>query len=109
MAEKPPTSAAENVGSATAGTASGSAAQRPAAPEQNPAFRAMGLPRFRLPSRNWMIFFTVTGSFASAVIYDKWQTKRNRQKWCDLVSHLADEPLSTKTLPRRMTIYLAAP
>ncbi|KAI7184286.1 hypothetical protein D0869_01104 [Hortaea werneckii] len=109
MAEKAAASAAENVGSATAGTASGSAAQRPAAPEQNPAFRAMGLPRLRLPSRNWMIFLTVTGSFASAVIYDKWQTKRNRQKWCDLVSHLADEPLSTKTLPRRMTIYLAAP
>nr|POE47735.1 mitochondrial import inner membrane translocase subunit tim54 [Quercus suber] len=42
-------------------------------------------------------------------MYDKWQTRRNREKWCQLVSHIADEPLSTKSLPRRMTVYLAAP
>ena len=70
-----------------------------------------GLPRLRarLPSRNWMIFFTITGGFASAIFYDKYQTRRNRQKWCDLVSHLADEPVPTHQMPRRMTIYLSAP
>lgn len=56
-----------------------------------------------------MIFWTITGSFASAVIYDKWQTKRAKQKWCDLVSHMADEPLDTKSMLRRLTIYLGAP
>lgn len=56
-----------------------------------------------------MIFLGITGSFASAVIYDKWQTRRAREKWCKLVSHIAEEPLSTHTLPRRVTIYLAAP
>lgn len=56
-----------------------------------------------------MIFLSITGSFAGAVIYDKYQTKRMRQKWCNLVSHIADEPLDTKVAPRKITIYLSAP
>jgi import inner membrane translocase subunit TIM54 len=56
-----------------------------------------------------MIFWAVTGSIAGGVMYDKWQTKRIRQKWCDVVSHLANEPLDSKHMPRRVTIYLAAP
>ncbi|EME49839.1 hypothetical protein DOTSEDRAFT_68587 [Dothistroma septosporum NZE10] len=69
----------------------------------------MGLPRLRLPSRNWMIFWSVIGSFAGAVVYDKWQTKRMREKWCNMVAHIAKEPLDTKTAPRKVTIYLEAP
>lgn len=69
----------------------------------------LGLPRLRLPSRNWTIFLTIVGSFAGAVIYDKWQTRRVKDKWCKLVSHIAEEPLDTKSLPRRVTLYLAAP
>jgi len=69
----------------------------------------LGLPRLRLPSRNWTIFLTIVGSFAGAVIYDKWQTRRATDKWCKLVSHIAEEPLHTKSLPRRVTVYLAAP
>lgn len=72
-------------------------------------FYTAGLPRLRLPSRNWTIFWTLTGSFAGAVIYDKWQTKRMREKWCRLVAPIADEPLDAHTAPRRVTIYLAAP
>lgn len=56
-----------------------------------------------------MIFLGVTGSFFSAVYYDKYQTRRNREKWCKLVSHISEEHLDTKTLPRRVTIYLSAP
>lgn len=56
-----------------------------------------------------MIFWTITGSFASAVIYDKYQTKKMREKWCSMVAHIADETLDTKTLPRKVTIYLQAP
>lgn len=68
-----------------------------------------GLPRLRLPSRNWMIFLSVTGSIAGGIVYDKYQTRRVREKWCNLVSHIPDEPLSTHTMPRKMTVYLAAP
>lgn len=56
-----------------------------------------------------MIFLGVTGSFLGAVYYDKWQVKKNRQKWCDLVAHKSEESLDPHSLPRRLTIYLAAP
>jgi import inner membrane translocase subunit TIM54 len=56
-----------------------------------------------------MIFWAVTGTIAGGVIYDKYQTKRMREKWCNVVSHLANEPLDSKHMPRRVTIYLAAP
>lgn len=56
-----------------------------------------------------MIFLSITGSFASAVIYDKYQTKRIREKWCNLVSDIPNEHLDPKTMPRKVTVYLAAP
>lgn len=71
----------------------------------------MGLPnvRLRLPSRNWLIFLSITGSFSAAVIYDKREKKRVQRKWCKLVEPLAQEPLDPRSMPRRLTIYLEAP
>lgn len=70
-----------------------------------------GLPNFRLrlPSRNWMIFLTITGSFAGALMYDRREKRRAQQKWCDLVAHLAKEPLAVEQMRRKLTVYLAAP
>ncbi|CAL5874631.1 uncharacterized protein PFLUO_LOCUS8928 [Penicillium psychrofluorescens] len=86
---------------------------QPAAPPKpgNPAFRMMGMPnfRFRLPSRNWMIFFTITGSFAGTLMYDRREKRRAQQKWCELVAHLAKEPLPVEQMRRKLTVYLAAP
>lgn len=107
MAEHSTSSTASAAAASTTDGAAKGAAK--AASEQNPAFRRMGLPRLRLPSRNWSIFWTITGSFAAAVMYDKYQTKRTREKWVQLVAHVADEHLDIKTLPRRVTIYLQAP
>ena len=56
-----------------------------------------------------MIFLTITGSWTAAVVYDKQQTKKVRQKWCDLVAHIAQEPLPVNQMPRRLTIFLSAP
>ncbi|MCJ1401878.1 mitochondrial import inner membrane translocase subunit tim54 [Xylographa trunciseda] len=79
--------------------------------EGNPALRMMGLPRFRakLPSRNWLIFLAITGSFTTALLYDRNQKKKAQRKWCDLVSHLARETLPVTQLPRKFTIFLSAP
>ncbi|GAD94582.1 TIM complex componenet Tim54 [Paecilomyces variotii No. 5] len=87
------------------------AVPKPPPKPQNPALRMMGLPhiRFRLPSRNWMIFLTITGSFTGALIYDRREKKRAQQKWCNLVAHMANEPLPVDELRRRVTIFLAAP
>ncbi len=70
-----------------------------------------GLPnfRFKLPSRNWMIFLSITGSWTAALVYDRREKKRVQKKWSDLVSHLSQEPLPTSALRRRVTIYLSAP
>ncbi|KAI9719843.1 MAG: mitochondrial import inner membrane translocase subunit tim54 [Chrysothrix sp. TS-e1954] len=80
-------------------------------PKGNPAFRALGLPNFRLrlPSRNWLIFLSVTSSFAGALYYDRRQKRLTQRKWCNLVSHIAHEPLQASSMPRRVTIYLQAP
>ncbi|KAI9683829.1 MAG: mitochondrial import inner membrane translocase subunit tim54 [Trizodia sp. TS-e1964] len=80
-------------------------------PERNPALRILGIPnlKLKLPSRNWMIFLSVTSSIASLILYDKYQTRKIREKWCRAVSHLAEEPLGIKVMPRKLTIYLSAP
>ncbi|KAI9840040.1 MAG: hypothetical protein M1819_000232 [Sarea resinae] len=77
----------------------------------NPAFRAMGLPNFslKLPSRNWMIFISITSTFTGFLLYDRHQKKQTQKKWCTLVSHLADEPLPVSSMPRKLTVYLCAP
>lgn len=81
------------------------------APKQNPAFRMLGMPnfRFKLPSRNWLIFLSITGSFAAAITYDRQQKKAAQKKWCDLVSHIAQQPLAVNQMPRKLTIFLSAP
>ena len=56
-----------------------------------------------------MIFLSVTGSFAAAVTYDRRQKKAKQRKWCDLVAHIAQDPLPVNQMPRKLTIFLAAP
>ncbi|KAH9945851.1 inner membrane protein import complex subunit Tim54-domain-containing protein [Epithele typhae] len=58
-----------------------------------------------LPSRNWLIFLGVTGTVAGYYIYDRQQCKRIRQEYKDQVKDLADVPLGTKDLPRKVTVY----
>ena len=71
----------------------------------------LGMPniKFKLPSRNWLIFLSITGSFTAAVFYDRYHKKKAQRRWCSVVSHLAQEPLTPKELPRKITIFLSAP
>lgn len=63
----------------------------------------------KLPSRNWMIFWTITGSFTGAIIYDKRETRRAQRKWCKVVEHISQETLDTRTMPRKLTVFLESP
>ncbi|KAI4707713.1 hypothetical protein J4E89_007341 [Alternaria sp. Ai002NY15] len=94
-------------------SAAGEASAGPSKPQKppNPVWRMMGLPnfRFKLPSRNWMIFLSITGSWTAAVMYDRRQKKRIQKKWAKVVEHIAHEPLDVHQLPRRLTIFLSAP
>lgn len=80
-------------------------------PKQNPAFRMIGMPnfRFKLPSRNWLIFLSITGSFAAAITYDRYKKRAAQKKWCDLVAHISQQPLPVNQMPRKLTIFLSAP
>lgn len=71
----------------------------------------IGMPtlRLKLPSRNWLIFLSITGSFAAAITYDRRRKKAAQKKWCDLVSHIAQQPLPVNQMPRKLTIFLSAP
>ncbi|KAF2199866.1 mitochondrial import inner membrane translocase subunit tim54 [Delitschia confertaspora ATCC 74209] len=94
--------------SSTGSSASG--ATKPPRPP-NPVWRMMGLPnfRFKLPSRNWMIFLTITGSWTAAVVYDRREKKRIQKKWAKLVEHIAREPVEVHQLPRKLSVYISAP
>ncbi|KAF3481438.1 uncharacterized protein GIQ15_04197 [Arthroderma uncinatum] len=88
------------------------AAPKPPAPKpQNPALRMLGLPniKLKLPSRNWLIFLSVTGSFIGALVYDRREKKRIQDKWSNVVAHLANEPLRTNEARRKVTVFLSAP
>lgn len=78
----------------------------------NPMWKYLGFGenfRPRLPSRNWLIFLSITGSFTAAVVYDKREKRRVQRKWCKLVEHIAKEPLDSRAMPRRLTIFLEGP
>ncbi|PHH84862.1 hypothetical protein CDD83_1253 [Cordyceps sp. RAO-2017] len=84
----------------------------PAPAARNPALKMLGLPSLprKLPSRNWLIFWAVTGAFTTAIVYDKREKKRATAKWRRVVEPLAREPVgAANQLPRKLTIYLEAP
>ncbi|OAQ72871.1 mitochondrial import inner membrane translocase subunit tim-54 [Pochonia chlamydosporia 170] len=89
-----------------------SAAPSPPPKPRNPALKMLGLPALpkKLPSRNWMIFWAITGAFTTAIIYDKREKKRATAKWRRAVEPLSRELIgSPNALPRKLTVYLEAP
>jgi import inner membrane translocase subunit TIM54 len=63
--------------------------------------------RLRLPSRNWLIFLSVTQSLIACYVYDRRQSQKIRQEYVDRVKHLAAEPLHSLDFPRTVTVYSA--
>lgn len=105
-----------------AGASSGSKVEAgskkiPAPPREIPSFlkplQFMGVPKAvltwkpRLPSRNWTIFFTVTGGLTSMYIYDRRQCKAIQQEYKDRVRSLAEEPMLPSEHPRKIIVYAA--
>ncbi|KAI1846671.1 hypothetical protein JX265_009026 [Neoarthrinium moseri] len=109
---KPPTAPNASAPAAAAAPAASSSAATYKAPAPNPALRMMGLPNLpkKLPSRNWMIFWTLTAAFSGAIIYDKREKKRATARWSKAVAHLAKEPVKDPNqLQRKLTIFLESP
>ena len=75
------------------------------------ALRYTGIPttwldnRPKLPSRNWLIFFSVVSSVAGLFIYDRRQCKQIRQSYIDRVKYLSEEAADPLAQPRKITVY----
>ncbi|KAI6166838.1 mitochondrial import inner membrane translocase subunit Tim54 [Pisolithus thermaeus] len=61
--------------------------------------------RPRLPSRNWLIFITLTSSVLSYYTYDRHQARKIRASYIDRVKHFSEEPMKSSELPRKVTVY----
>ncbi|KAJ6502140.1 inner membrane protein import complex subunit Tim54-domain-containing protein [Mycena sanguinolenta] len=61
--------------------------------------------RPKLPSRNWLIFLSVTSSLAGLYIYDRQQCKAIRKAYVEKVKDLADETVGSLYRPRKVTVY----
>ncbi|KAF7337996.1 hypothetical protein MVEN_02023500 [Mycena venus] len=61
--------------------------------------------RPKLPSRNWLIFLSVTSSMAGLYIYDRQQCKAIRKSYVERVQELADQPVGALYRPRKVMVY----
>ncbi|ODV94355.1 hypothetical protein PACTADRAFT_4297 [Pachysolen tannophilus NRRL Y-2460] len=80
----------------------------------NPAFEAMGLPRLKLPSRNWSIFWATLSLVGGAILYDKHQQKKIREEYMTKISldsqvGATGKPFDIDRIPRKLTIFIAPP
>lgn len=75
----------------------------------NPALQAMGIPRISLPSRNWMIFWTVLATVGGGIYHDKHQQKKIREKYMAQVQKLSEEAYASNRVPRKLSIFIAPP
>jgi import inner membrane translocase subunit TIM54 len=61
--------------------------------------------RPKLPSRNWLIFLSVTSTALGLYVYDRRQCKRIRQEYIDKVKHFSEVSAGPFETPRRLTVY----
>ena len=59
----------------------------------------------RLPSRNWLIFISVTSSVMGYYLYDRRECNKIRQLYINRVQYLAEQPLHSLDVPRKVTVY----
>ncbi|KAL0581136.1 mitochondrial import inner membrane translocase subunit tim54 [Marasmius crinis-equi] len=63
--------------------------------------------RPKLPSRNWLIFLSVTSSVVGYYIYDRRQCRQIRQEYVEKVKHLSEATSDHLSWPRKVTVYAA--
>ncbi|TPX30964.1 hypothetical protein SmJEL517_g05587 [Synchytrium microbalum] len=74
----------------------------------NPALRALGwFTGWKLPSRNWMIFYMVTSTGLALALYDTSERRKIAADFKARASPLADVPMQPSELPRRIQLYIA--
>ncbi|KAF7295285.1 Transcriptional regulator Cwf13 [Mycena indigotica] len=61
--------------------------------------------RPKLPSRNWLIFYSFTSSCIGLYVYDRRQCRAIRQEYIDKVKDFADETVGSMYHPRKVLVY----
>lgn len=75
----------------------------------NPALKAMGIPHIKLPSRNWLIFWTLATTTLSGIVYDKYQQKQIIKHHTAIVKDKLNEPMHVNEMSRKITVFIAPP
>ncbi|KAG7884594.1 hypothetical protein KL938_001721 [Ogataea parapolymorpha] len=76
---------------------------------ENPALQMLGIKKLKLPSRNWMIFWTVVAAVGGGIVYDKRQQSVLRAQYMEKAKHFGEQPFLPNQLPRKLRIYVAPP
>ncbi|KAG7707646.1 hypothetical protein KL929_002083 [Ogataea haglerorum] len=76
---------------------------------ENPALQMLGIKKLKLPSRNWMIFWTVVAAVGGGIVYDKRQQSVLRAQYMEKAKHFGQQPFLPNQLPRKLRIYVAPP
>lgn len=63
------------------------------------------LKRPKLPSRNWLIFWGVVSGLSYLYWDDRRQCRRIKDEYVSKVRHLAEVPLGSMELPRKVDVY----
>jgi mitochondrial import inner membrane translocase subunit TIM54 len=61
--------------------------------------------RPKLPSRNWLIFLSLTSAITGYYFYDRRQCRKIREEYAERVKHLSMLPLHSMDFPRKVTVY----
>ncbi|KAF9962755.1 mitochondrial import inner membrane translocase subunit tim54 [Mortierella alpina] len=65
--------------------------------------------RAKLPSRGWMIFWSITGTIGGLVTRDHYLTVDAKKRVADRVDILAKQTCGVQDMPRKVTVYMTAP
>lgn len=84
-------------------------ASEPKAEFRHPVLSMMGISRLRVPSRNWLIFWGVTGTLVGGYYWDRTERKKVRDYWVQKVAYLGQQPITPYDVPRKLTVYVAPP
>lgn len=74
----------------------------------NPAFQMLGIKQIKLPSRNWMIFWTIAGTVTGGIVYDKWKQRKLREEFMLNYQNMNKNYPTNQTF-RKLRIYISPP
>ncbi|GMM50202.1 Tim54 protein [Starmerella bacillaris] len=76
---------------------------------RHPVLQMMGISRLRVPSRNWLIFWGVTGTLVGSYYLDRRQRQLIRESYIKQVEYLGKQTLQPLGGFQKVKVYVAPP